>query len=196
VVLLRRLLVLVTAWHLADGTIAIATGIAARSPAVVVFGVCSFVLLMGSLAVLWRLAPVRVGRAGAEETAERLVELSFYLVAALAAAGAAWALAVDHAPAAKTVDIVVAALTLGLMPPVGLTVMRLGESIESAAARAEGYQTVLYGLLAGALLIGVAGNAVAEIWWADPVAALVIAVFAWRCGRRLRSERPPPRTSG
>jgi divalent metal cation (Fe/Co/Zn/Cd) transporter len=136
VVVLRRLLVLMTAWHLADSLIAIARGIAARSPAV------------------------------------------------------------EHAPAAKTIDIVVAALTLALMPPVGLTVMRLGESIESAAARTEGYQTVLYGLLAGALLIGVAGNAAAEIWWADPVATLVIAAFAWRCGRRLRGERPPPRTSG
>jgi hypothetical protein len=52
-------------------------GRGARSPAVVVFGACAFTLLLGSLAVLWRLAPVRMGRPGAEETAERLVRLSF-----------------------------------------------------------------------------------------------------------------------
>jgi hypothetical protein len=196
VVLLRRLLVLVTAWHLADSLISIVTGIRARSPAVVVFGACAFSLLLGSVAVLWRLAPVRLVRPGAEETAERLVGLSFYLIAALAAAGAVWGFAVEHTPDAKTLDIVVAALTLALMPGVGLTIMRLGESVESNAARAEGYQTLLYGLLAGALLIGLAGNAIAGLWWADPVAALVIALFAWRAGRRLRHDRPVPSTTG
>jgi divalent metal cation (Fe/Co/Zn/Cd) transporter len=55
---------------------------------------------------------------------------------------------------------------------------------------------VLYGLLAGALLIGLAGNAIGGLWWADPVAALVVAAFAWRAGRRLRHDRRIPRTTG
>jgi divalent metal cation (Fe/Co/Zn/Cd) transporter len=54
---------------------------------------------------------------------------------------------------------------------------------------------VLYGLLAGALLIGLAGNAIGGLWWADPAAALVIAAFALRAGR-LRHDRPIPRTTG
>ena len=92
------------------------------------------------------------------DTAERLVGLSFSAVGALAAAGAVWALAVEHAPAAKPLDIAVAAPTLAAMPPVGLMIMRLGEEFESQAAPAEGYQTVLDGLLAGALLIGLVGE--------------------------------------
>ncbi len=195
-VLLRRLLLLVTAWHLAESFISVVTGVIARSPAVIVFGVCSFTLMLGSLAVLWRFAPVRAHRSDVEETAERLVGLSFYAVGALAAAGAVWTLAVEHAPTAKPIDVAVAALTLCAMPPVGLTIMRLGETIESHAARAEGYQTVLYGLLAGALLIGLGGNALGGLWWGDPVAALAIAVFAWRAGRRLRHDRPVPETHG
>jgi hypothetical protein len=190
VILLRRLLLLVTAWHLADSVISVVTGVIARSPAVIVFGVCSFTLLLGSLAVLWRFAPVRAGRPGVEEAAERVVGLSFYAVSALAAAGAAWALVVEHAPGANPVDVALAALTLGAMPPVGLTIMRLGEAVESNAARAEGYQTVLYGLLAGALLIGLGGNAVGGLWWANSIAALAIAAFAWRAGRRLRHDLP------
>ena len=195
VVLLRRLLVLVTAWHLADTALAVATGAIASSPAVVVFGVCSFALLLGSLVVLWRLSPARLRAPEAEETAERLVGLSFYLVAALATAGACWALAYEHDPAAKAVDIAAAALTLMVMPPIGLTVMRLGECIESAATRAEGYQTVLYGLLAGAVLAGLALNSVVGAWWADPIAAIAIAAFALRAGYRLRHHEPVPALS-
>ncbi len=193
--LLRRLLVLVTAWHAADSAIAVTTGVIAGSPAVVVFGVCSFALLLGSLVVLWRLAPARLDLPDAEETAERLVGLSFYVVAGLAAAGAGWAFAAEHDPSAKVVDVIAAALTLAAMPPVGLTVMRLGECIGSTATRAEGYQTVLYGLLAGALLAGLALNAWVGAWWADPAAALAIAAFALHAGRRLRHAAPVPALS-
>ena len=108
---------------------------------------------------------------------------------------ACWALAYEHDPAAKAVDIAAAALTLAAMPPVGLTVMRLGECIESAAARAEGYQTVLYGLLAGAVLAGLALNSVVGAWWADPIAAIAIAGFALRAGYRLRHHEPVPALS-
>lgn len=55
---------------------------------------------------------------------------------------------------------------------------------------------MLYGLLAGALLIGLAGNAIGGLSWADPVAALVVAAFARRAGRRLRHDRPISRTTG
>jgi divalent metal cation (Fe/Co/Zn/Cd) transporter len=55
---------------------------------------------------------------------------------------------------------------------------------------------VLDGLLAGALLIGPAGNAIGGLRWADPAAARVVAAFAWRAGRRLRHDRPIPRTTG
>jgi divalent metal cation (Fe/Co/Zn/Cd) transporter len=195
VVLLRRLLLLVVAWHLADSVIALATGAVAASPAVVVFGVCSFAVLLGAVVVLWRLSPARLRQPEAEEIAERLVGLSFYLVAALATAGAAWALAYEHDPEAKAVDIVAAALTLAVIPPVGLTVMRLGAGIESAATRAEGYETVLYGLLAGAVLLGLALNAAVSAWWADPIAAIAIAAFALRAGYRLRHHEAVPALS-
>ena len=192
IALVGRLLVLVTAWHLVDSVIGVGTGAVAASPAAIAFGVCSFALLLGSLVVLWRLSPLQVDRPGAEETAERLVGLSFYIVAGLAAAGAAWAFAAEHDPSAKALDIVVAAATLAAMPPIGLTVMSLGEAIDSGATRAEGYQTVLYGLLAGALLLGLVGNALFDAWWADPVAALVVAVAAVRAGRLLRHPEPVP----
>jgi hypothetical protein len=195
IVLLRRLLLVVVAWHLADSVIAVATGAMAASPAVVVLGACSLAVLLGALVVLWRLSPGRLRQPEAEETAERLVGLSFYLVAALSVAGAAWAFAAEHGPAAKGVDIAAAALTLAAMPPIGLTVMRLGARIESAGTRAEGYETVLYGLLAGAVLLGLALNAAAGAWWADPVAAIAIAAFALRAGYRLRHHEAVPALS-
>jgi hypothetical protein len=195
IVLLRRLLVVVTAWHVADSVIGVATGTLIASPAVVAFGVCSFALLLGSVVVLWRLSPLQIDRPGIEEQAERLVGLSFYIVAALATAGAAWALAAEHDPPAKALDIAVAAATLVAMPPIGLTVMALGEAIDSGATRAEGYQTVLYGLLAGTLLLGLGGNDLFDAWWADPAATLVVAAVAVRAGRRLRHPAPVPDVS-
>jgi divalent metal cation (Fe/Co/Zn/Cd) transporter len=195
IVLLRRLLVLVTVWHLADSVIGVATGTLAASSAVIAFGVCSFALLLGSLVVLWRFSPAQVDIEDVEQKAERLVGLSFYFVAALAAAWAVWAFALEHDPAAKPLDIVVAIATLLAMPPVGLTVMTLGEALESGATRAEGYQTVLYGLLAGALLLGLAANALFDAWWADPAATLIIAAVALRAGRRLRHPAPVPDVS-
>jgi hypothetical protein len=55
-----------------------------------------------------------------------------------------------------------------------------------------GHQTVLYGLLAGAVLVGLALNSVVGAWWADPLAAIAIAAFALGAGRRLRHQLPVP----
>ena len=68
------------------------------------------------------------------------------------------------------------------MPLLGIAKQRIAEQIGSAATKGEGRQNVLCAYLAGALLIGLAGNAIAGAWWLDPVVGLLIAAVAVKEG--------------
>lgn len=69
------------------------------------------------------------------------------------------------------------------MPYLGIAKQRIAEQIGSAATRGEGRQNILCAYLAGALLMGLLGNALAGAWWLDPLVGLLIAAVAAREGR-------------
>jgi divalent metal cation (Fe/Co/Zn/Cd) transporter len=69
------------------------------------------------------------------------------------------------------------------MPPLALAKARVGDRLGSSATKSEGRQNMLCAYLSAALLVGLGGNAVFELWWLDPVTALVIAAVAVREGR-------------
>jgi divalent metal cation (Fe/Co/Zn/Cd) transporter len=69
-----------------------------------------------------------------------------------------------------------------LMPLLGIAKQRLADQMGSAATRGEGRQNMLCAYLAGALLIGLLGNALAGAWWLDPAVGLLIAGVAVREG--------------
>jgi divalent metal cation (Fe/Co/Zn/Cd) transporter len=70
-----------------------------------------------------------------------------------------------------------------LMPVLGIAKQRLAEQLGSAATRGEGRQNMLCAYLAGALLLGLLGNALAGAWWLDPGVGLLIAAVAVKEGR-------------
>ena len=76
--------------------------------------------------------------------------------------------------------------SLVMMPLLGIAKQRIAEEIGSAATKGEGRQNLLCAYLAGALLVGLAGNAIVGAWWLDPVVGLLIAGVAvkegWRRG--------------
>jgi len=78
--------------------------------------------------------------------------------------------------------IVLTALSVLLMPVLGITKQRLGRRLESGATAGEGVQNLLCAYLAGAVLLGLVFNAWIGWWWADPVMALIVAVVAVREG--------------
>jgi divalent metal cation (Fe/Co/Zn/Cd) transporter len=170
-------------WHGIEAAVAIAAGIVAGSIALVGFGADSLIESVAGVVLLWRFAGARVSSEPAERRAQRLIGVSFYVLAAYLAVEAVRTLAGAHHPDVSYVGIGLAAVTLVTMPPLAIAKARVGERLNSSATKSEGRQNMVCAYLSGALLVGLGANAVAGWWWADTVTALVIAAVAIREGR-------------
>src|SRR5262249_23565590 len=113
---------------------------------------------------------------------QRLVAISFFLLAPYIATEALRALIGQHHAETSVVGICLTGASLLSCPWLGITKRRLGERLGSAATRGEGTQNVLCGFLAAATLIGLVANTAAGVWWLDPVAGLLIAAACVRGG--------------
>ena len=171
------------AWHGIEAAVAIGAGVAAGSIALVGFGADSLVEAVAGVIVLWRFAASRASSEAAELRAQKLIGLSFYVIAVYVGFEAVRTLVEADHPEVSRIGIVLAVATLATMPPLAIAKARVGEQLGSAATKSEGRQNMLCAYLSGALLIGLGANALAGWWWADPAAALVIAAVAVNEGR-------------
>jgi divalent metal cation (Fe/Co/Zn/Cd) transporter len=160
--------------------VAIAAGRAASSSALIGFGLDSVVEVLSAAAVAWQFAAPDPERR--ERAAMRLIAVSFLGLAVLVGADAVRSLVTAGAPDSSPVGIVLAAVSLAIMPGLSWFERRTGLELGSASAVADSRQTLLCSLLSAVLLVGLVLNATAGWWWADPLAALVIAGFAAREG--------------
>jgi divalent metal cation (Fe/Co/Zn/Cd) transporter len=190
-----RLEVLTVGWNVVEGIVAIGAGLAAGSIALIGFGIDSFVESVSGSVLLWRLRAEASGGADeeriehVERRAERLVGLSFLVLGAYVAYQAVQTLVADDEPAASPVGIGLTLLSLVVMLWLARAKRRTGEALGSRALIADSQQTFACWYLSGTTLAGLALNAVSGLWWADPVAALVIVVFLAREGiEALRGE--------
>jgi divalent metal cation (Fe/Co/Zn/Cd) transporter len=165
-----------------EGAVAIGAGIVASSVALIGFGIDSAIEGFASLVIVWRFTGARTLSHGAERRAQQLVAIQFFLLAPYVAFEAIQALVTGERAEASWVGIGLALTSLALMPYLGVAKRRIGQRIGSAATRGEGAQNLLCAYLAAALLVGLLGNAVLDLWWLDPLAALVIAGVALREG--------------
>jgi divalent metal cation (Fe/Co/Zn/Cd) transporter len=159
-----------------EGVIAIGAGLAAGSIALVGFGLDSLIEVSASVAALWRLYSDRDEdrRIPAERITLRIIGALFLALAAYVAADAGQALYTRSAPEESIVGIVLAAVSLGVMPLLARAKRRVALGIGSDALVAEAQQTVFCTYLSAILLVGLVLNAVLGWWWADPVAALAM----------------------
>ncbi len=165
-----------------EAVIAIWAGIRAHSVALVGFGLDSFIELAAAAVVLWR---VYVEAAGsdtvainkAEERVRRFVGATFFALAAYVLFQSGWDLWAREAPEESIVGLVLAGVSLVIMPLVAFWKLRVASVIESRALRAEAKETIACSYLSFCLLLGLAANAIVGWWWADPVAAL--AMVPW-----------------
>ncbi len=174
------------AWMAAEGAIGIAAGIAAGSIALLGFGIDSAIEGFASVIIVWRFTGHRLLSAAAEERAQRLVAIQFFVLAPYVAAEAVQRLAAAEHPHTSVLGIGLTATSLVGMPFLGLAKQRLAATLGSSATRGEGAQNLLCGYLAGAVLLGLLGNAALGWWWLDPVAGLAIAGVAAREGIETR----------
>ena len=170
------------AWMTVEGAVAIAAGIAAGSIALVGFGLDSAIEGFASVVIVWRFTGARMFSAAAERRAQQLVAIQFFLLAPYVAYESLDALIGAEHPDVSWVGIALAAGSVVLMPALGIAKQRLARRLGSAATAGEGRQNMLCAYLAGALLVGLVGNAVAGAWWLDPAVGLLIAALAVKEG--------------
>jgi divalent metal cation (Fe/Co/Zn/Cd) transporter len=170
------------AWMGAEGAIALTAGILAGSIALVGFGIDSAIEGFASLVIVWRFTGSRLVSHAAEERAQKLVAVQFFLLAPYVTAEAIHRLvAAEHAET-SWLGVGLTASSLVGMPFLGLAKRRLADRLGSVATRGEGTQNLLCAYLAAAVLAGQLGNALLGFWWLDPAAALVVAAVAVREG--------------
>jgi divalent metal cation (Fe/Co/Zn/Cd) transporter len=165
-----------------EGIVALVAGIMAGSIALVGFGLDSAIEGFASVIIIWRFTGSRVMSQTAEHRAQKLVAIQFFLLAPYVAFESARTLAGAEHPDVSVIGMALAVWSLITMPLLGIAKQRIAEQIGSAATKGEGRQNVLCAYLAGALLIGLAGNAIAGAWWLDPVVGLLIAAVAVKEG--------------
>jgi divalent metal cation (Fe/Co/Zn/Cd) transporter len=185
VTLSRRVRVLVAAtitYNVVEAVVAIAAGSVAGSMALIGFGLDSVIEVASAAAVAWQFSGA--DPEARERTALRVIALSFYALAAYVGVESVRALVgadpAGHSPA----GIVLAAVSLLVMPALSYLQRRAGRELGSASAVADSRQTLLCTYLSGALLLGLAFNGLLGWSWADPLAALVIAGAAVHEGRK------------
>ena len=178
-----RLLQYVTiAWNCAECLVALAAGFVAGSIALVGFGFDSAIEVTSSVAALWRLRrdSDEVERASAEQRTMRIIGFCFLLLAAYICYEAIDALVESKSPDHSTIGIVLATLSLIVMPTLAHFKRRIASKLTSGALEAEARQTEICAWLSAVLLAGLGLNAWLGWWWADPVAALgMTPLIAW-----------------
>jgi divalent metal cation (Fe/Co/Zn/Cd) transporter len=169
-------------WMTVEGVVAISAGIVASSIALVGFGLDSGIEGVASLIIIWRFTGHRVFSHAAEERAQKLVAVQFFLLAPYVAFESVRSLIGAEHPAVSWVGIGLAVGSVIFMPMLGIAKERLADQLGSAATKGEGRQNMLCAYLAGALLVGLLGNALVGAWWLDPIVGLLIAAVATREG--------------
>lgn len=185
--LTRRIRLLVggtIAYNAVEAAVALTAGTIASSTALVGFGLDSVIEVSSATAVAWQFSARDAAlRQAREKTALRIVAVSFFALAAFVCVDAVRALTGAGEAAPSVVGIALAALSLAVMPFLSAAQRRAGRALGSASAVADSKQTLLCTYLSAVLLVGLVLNATAGWAWADPLAALVIAVVAVKEGR-------------
>ena len=173
------------AYNGVEAVVALVAGAAASSAALIGFGLDSIVEVSSGLVILWQF------RGGLGQTrerqAQRAIALSFLALGAYVAVDSARALLSGAEPDTSVVGIVLAAVSLAVMPFLSLAQRRTGRALHSSSVVSDSAQTMLCSWLSAVLLVGLLLNALLGWGWADPLAGLVIAgvavkegVDAWR----------------
>jgi divalent metal cation (Fe/Co/Zn/Cd) transporter len=166
-----------------EGAIAVLAGVLAGSVALIGFGIDSAIEGFASGIIVWRFTGRRVFSDAAETRAQKLVAIQFFILAPYVGFESIAALVEAERPDVSWLGIALSASSVIVMPYLGIAKQRLADRLGSAATKGEGRQNMLCAYLAGALLLGLLGNAAFGAWWLDPAVGLLIAAVAVKEGR-------------
>jgi len=173
-------------WNVIEGVIAIAAGVYAGSIALIGFGLDSYIEVASGLVLIWRLRKHGFSNDEEEEAAEKkaifFVGVTFLLLALYVTYESAKKLLLHEHPDESIIGIVLAIVSLIVMPWLAMYKKRITAEINSRALRADALETLACSYLSLTLLVGLGANALFGWWWADPVAALGMVYFLVREG--------------
>ena len=172
----RRLEYFTVAWNVLEGLVAVIAGALAGSISLVGFGIDSFIEVTSGAALLWRMsvdADVQ-RRERNERRALKVVGACFLALAVYITYESAIDLWSKKAPEHSIPGILLACVSLVVMPLLSRSKRQVGRALGSAAMHADAKQTEFCTYLSGILLVGLLLNALFGLWWADPVAGLVM----------------------
>lgn len=175
------------AWNSVEAVVGLVAGIMAGSVALVGFALDSLVEGSSGAILLWRLKAEQRGASveAIERKAVRMIALAFVALAVYVGARAVASLVTGSLPEESPTGIVLAVVSLFVMPVLARRKRVLAQQLDSRALAADSTQTTVCTYLSGLLLVGLIAHAAFGWWWADPVAALGIAGFAAKEGRKL-----------
>jgi divalent metal cation (Fe/Co/Zn/Cd) transporter len=184
----RLLEIFTVSWNAVEALIGIVAGLAAGSVALVGFALDSVAESASGGVLLWRLRAEGRGTHTSEEverTAVRGVALAFFALALYVGGRSIFALVTRDRPETSVVGLALAVVSLVVMPILARKKRRAAADLDSRSLDADASQTNLCTYLSAIVLAGLFLNAALGWWWADPVAALGIAVLAAREGVEL-----------
>jgi len=172
----RRLEYFTIAWNTVEGLVAVVAGALAGSISLVGFGIDSFIEVTSGAVLLWRMvvdSDVRK-RERNEKLSLRIVCVSFLALAVYVGYESVSDLVIGKAPEHSIPGIVLACVSLVVMPLLSRSKKRVANELGSSAMHADAKQTDFCVYLSAILLLGLLLNAALGWWWADPAAALIM----------------------
>ena len=172
----KRLEYFTLAWNSLEGVVAVVAGAVAGSISLIGFGFDSFIEVTSGTALLWRMSAEtdEHRRERVEKAALKVVGACFLVLAAYVTYEAASDLLRRKAPDGSLPGIILACVSLVVMPLLSRAKRKVGRGLRSAAMHADARQTEFCTYLSAILLVGLLLNAAFGLWWADPVGALVM----------------------
>jgi hypothetical protein len=159
--------------------------VSARSVALAGFGLDSLIEIGASTVVIWELSGTGEAR---QRRALRLIGFAFAALALYLLVQSTVVLAIGYHPQHSTPGIAWTAITVGVMFTLAAGKARTGAALDNPVLKTEGRGTLIDGVLAAAVLLGLVLNASLNWWWADPLAGYVLAYYAGREVREIFSD--------
>ena len=173
------------AWASLTGAASVGAGLIASSSALVGFGLNSLLDGGASAVLVWRFSEELRGHPHSHRLEQRAARLIGFLLAVIAiylVVRSVVALAGHHGPSASTVGLILTGASLFVLPVLARAKLRISRRLGSRALRADAFLSGAGATLAAAALLGLALSTGLDLWWADSVAAILIAVGLMREG--------------
>lgn len=168
-------------YNLLEGIVSFFVGLLAGSIALVGFGLDSFVESLSGGVMVWRLT--KHGKISEEEEektdakATRLIAYTFFILGAYVLYESIKKLYVHEIPSPTLLGIIIAIIPIIVMPILSYSKYQTGKSMGSRSLVADSKETLACAFLSTTVLFGLGLNYLYSLWWADPIASLIIVVF-------------------